>query len=134
VNELTALDVARRLARALADQTPARISAETGTPVAHLAEMTEMRREFPRNLLRYLGVREAYIEITPAPEWVDGWYTMGSGVAHWFHVSGIGTLWGDARSHCRMAVRDHDGLIPAQEPVWHCRRCEAVIAAERPAA
>jgi hypothetical protein len=125
VNELTSLDVARRLARALADQTPARISAETGTPVAHLAEMTEMRREFPRDLLRYLGVRKTYVEIATLPEWADGWYAMGSGTVHWFHVSANGV----ARSRCGMAVRGIEGLLLAREPVWHCRRCEVSIAA-----
>jgi len=59
--EVSALAVAADLAQAMMLGGQRRVAEETGMSVGHLLEMIEMKREFNRRVLRYLGYRRRVI-------------------------------------------------------------------------
>lgn len=61
IHEVPALAIAADLAMALMQKGQQRVSEETGTSIEYLLEMVELKREFSRRVLRYLGYRRKVI-------------------------------------------------------------------------
>lgn len=56
-DELTPLAVAAELAEVMMVKGQRRVVEETKVPLAHLLDMIELKRDFNRRVLRYLGLR-----------------------------------------------------------------------------
>lgn len=68
---MTPLAVAALLADRMMQESQRVVAAETGTSVAYLLDMIELKREFSRHVLRYLGLRRDVRYFPLKREW-DG--------------------------------------------------------------
>jgi hypothetical protein len=85
--------------------------------------MCNLARGFNRNVLHFLRLRRAYLEIESPPDaQCLQWYIVaGSPNAHRFAISGLA---GRQTSICGMLSRDTEFLRPATDKVPRCRNCE----------
>jgi len=61
--EVTPLTIAADLANTMTQKTQRRVAEETQTTISYLLDMVELKRDFSRRVLRYLGYRRRVIYV-----------------------------------------------------------------------
>jgi hypothetical protein len=129
MRELTHLDVAARLAAVLLEKTTPVVAAATRVPSGALLDMISGARDFPRPVLRYLGLRKVYLEDADAGAGLGFratvWRVARAGLAHRFRLDGD-----QAESLCGMVRRTSAVLRTAAATDARCQRCATLTAAD----